>query len=483
MARVFLVYFDIDTGFYPGLHHGLASLSAAIRQKSHALAFHHLSKEESPEALSDTILKFNPDIVGFSFTTNQRRYFEKYSKSIYCKSKVLQVVGGVHATVDPVDLLSMDSVQGVCIGEGERTFPDLLRKIDTGDSVFDAPGFWWRTKEGIIKQNPIPPLDPDLSKLPYPDYSIFNTNEINEANGGWMVMLITRGCPYNCSYCGNHAIRCVYPNKQDYVRVPPVEYAIGVIKNNLACYSNVKGIFFVDELLIWNKEWFKDFSEHYRCEVKLPFACTGRVEHLTEDICSALKRAGCILVQIGIECGNEWYREYFLNRRMSNGQIIKAFRLLKYFGIQRFSYSMLGLPFETKELMEETLSLNKRIEPEFGQVSYFFPYPGTRLYSICKDFGLLTTKREELSGYLEGPAINFTHSSVKGCKKIFYKLRLYLNAQVATKNLKFASRFISMCIYFLFNIYPSFFANLTTKRSKLQYILRKIGYKNIFVNR
>lgn len=479
MARVYLIYLDINTGYFPGLHHGLASLSAAIRQKDHVLAFHHLFNEEPPEVLSDMVLKFNPDIVGFSLTSNQRKYLGKYSQAIYRQSKVLQVAGGVHASIDPMDVLNVDSIQGVCIGEGEQTFSNLLKKLDAGESVLDTPGFWWRTQEGMIKQNPVPALDPDLSKLPYPDYSIFNVNEINEASSGWMTMMVTRGCPHNCSYCCNHVLRSVYPNKKDYVRVPPVEYAIGIIKNNLSCYSGVKGISFDDDLLVWHKEWFKEFADRYRREVSLPFICNVRVEYLTEDICSALKKAGCTLVGIGVESGNEWLRKYLLNRRVSNDQIVKAFQLLRHFGIQRLSFNILGFPFETKELMEETLSLNKRIRPEMGGVFYFFPYPGTQLHSICKEFGLLSKSSEELSGYLEHPAINLTHCKINDCKKVYYKLRLYLSCRKATKNLRFASSFISIWIYSLFNIYPSFFVNLFTKRSRFKYMLRKIAYKKL----
>lgn len=483
MAKVYLIYLDINTGYFPGLHHGLASLSAAIRQQGHAIAFHHLFNEEPPEMVSDAVLRFEPDIVGFSFTTNQRKYLERYSKAIYQQTKVLQVAGGVHPTIDPMDVLNVGSIQGVCIGEGEQTFPNLLRKLDAHESVLDAVGFWWRTREGMIRQNPVMPLDADLSKLPYPDYSIFKVAEINEAASGWMAMMVTRGCPHSCSYCCNHVLRSIYPNQRDYVRLPPVEHAIGIIKNNLSCYPGVKGIDFADDLLVWNKRWFKEFADRYRCEVGLPFICNARVEYLTQDTCSALREAGCILVRIGVESGNEWLRKYLLNRAPSNDQIVKAFQQLRGFGIQRFSYNILGFPFETRHLMEQTLSLNKRIRPEMGAVFYFFPYPGTRLHSMCEQFGLLSKSSEELSGYLEHPAINLTHCKVSDCRKVYRKLRLYLLCRMATKDLGFASLPASTLLYHLFNIYPSFFVDLFTKRSGFKFTLRRIAYRILFRQR
>lgn len=479
MARVFLIYIDINTGFFPGLHHGLASLAACIRQQGHPLKFCHLTGEDSPEALAGEVLKFDPQIIGFSITTNQRKYLARYSASIYEKTKAPQVAGGVHATVDPMDIFKTETIQGVCIGEAELTFSALLKRIDAGGPLCEAPGFWWRAQGGAIKQSPVPALEPDLAKLPYPDYSVFDIKSIIAANAGWMDMMVSRGCPYNCSYCCNHVLRSIYPNIRDYVRVAAPGHAIKIIKNNLFSYPGIKGITFSDDLLMLNEKWFKDFADRYSREVNLPFICNARVEHLTEGVCSALKKAGCILVRIGLESGNEWLRRQILNRQMSDEQIINAFQITRRYGIPRFSYNILGFPFETKEFMQETLALNKRIKPDMGHAYYFFPYPGTRLYSICKEFGLLNSAEGELSGYLELPAIKLTHCKASDCKKLYNKLRLYLLSCAITRALKFLPRFVAEWIYLAFNLYPSFFVDLFTKRSKLKSVLRKAAYKKM----
>jgi len=480
MAKVHLVYLDIDTGYFPGVHHGLASLTAALRQGGHTVTFHHLSTDEPAEIVTGQALKNNPDIVGYSLVTDQRRYLGKYSNAVSEQSDVLQVAGGIHPTIDPMDVLNIGSIQGVCIGEGEWTFPNLLDKLDNRKLVFASEGFWWRNDEGKIEQNPVPPLDPDLSTLPYPDYSIFDVDAITRTSSGWMAMALIRGCPHNCSYCCNHVLRSIYPNKKDYVRIPRVEYAIGIIKHNLSFYPNVKGIIFADDLLIFDREWFKRFGERYRSEVGLPFACNARIEYLTEKNCMTLSKAGCVLALVGVESGNEWVRKNLLNRRYKNDQIIGVFRRLKHFGIQTFSYNMLGLPFETKRQMKDTLSLNRRIKPHMGAVFYFTPYPGTRLYSICKEFDLLNDSGEVSSGYLERPRIKLTHCKPKNCTKLYNKLRLYLLSRTATKNFRICSSFTAMLIYLLFQIYPSFFVRVFTKRSKFKSMVRKIMYDRLF---
>ena len=479
MAKVYLIYIDINTGYFPGLHHGLASLAAAIRHGGHNLRFHHLSVEEPYDSICDKVNQFQPDIIGFSVTTNQKMYLGKYSDAIYKKNKAPQVVGGVHATVAPDDAFSLSAIQGVCVGEGEQSFVGLLNKLDTQSSLLDTPGFWWRAAGRDIQKNPVPELIRDLSDLPYPDYSIFDTKTINERNSGWMDMMVTRGCPYSCFYCCNHALRSIYPNKEDYVRFAPVKHAIGIIKHNLSIHPGVKGITFSDDLLVLNKKWFKEFMDIYSREIKLPFICNARVEHLTEEICALLKQGNCACVRIGLESGSEWVRKNILNRQMSNEQIIRAFSLLKKFKIPTFSFNIIGFPFETKELMRQTLLLNKRIKPEWGMVYYFYPYPGTQIYSICEKFGLLDKSSNELSSYLEGPAINLSHCTLGDCRKFYYKIRFYLLSRFVTKDIKLFRNLFQMIIYLFFNLHPAFFAKIFTKKTKIKQVLRKIGYNKM----
>lgn len=476
MSKIIIIYLDINTGFIPDLHHGLASLAASVKKAGHVFSLCHLTREESSEELARKVLSANPDVIGFSFTTNQRKYIEEYSKEIAKRSAVFQIAGGIHPTVEPEDVLNLKTIQGVCIGEGEKALSLLLQKIDDNEKIFDTPSFWFRRPDGKIIMNSVLPLEKDLSQLPYPDYSIFDTVNINKLNSGWMNMMITRGCPYNCSYCCNHVFRSIYPNKQDYVRLPPIDYAIRLIKNNLSRYPDTKGILFVDDLLLIKIEWLKELLERYLKEVGLPFMCNARIELLTQEACLILKNTGCVLVRIGIESGNEWVRRFLLKRHESNKQIIEVFQRLKHYRISTFSYNILGFPFETEQQMRDTLLINKRIKPDQGAVYYFFPYPGTTLYNICKEFGLLLDSSKEMSSYLESPSIKLTHCTVKSCRRFYNKLKLYLLACSARKILGS----LAMLLYLFFHIYPSLFVKIFTQRTSMKNSFRKIFYNQLF---
>ena len=482
MAKIHIIYFDVDTGYYPGFHHGIASLSACIKRSGHILTFQHIFKKESPEAVANRALINNPDIIGFSVTTNQRKYLVEYSGVIRNRSSIIQIAGGVHPTIAPIDVLNIDSINGICIGEAEYILVDLLNRIDRKEDIYNVPGFWWKDKEGNIIKNEIPGLEEDVSMLPFPDYSIFNAKSIIESSSGWVSMMVSRGCPYDCYYCCNHVLASVYPSKKNYLRLPDAEYAVSLIKNNLNYFekfSKIRGIIFADDLLTYRKNWFIEFINKFDREIKLPFILNARVEHLTEDIIIALKNSGCEMVQLGIESGNEQIREKLLNRSISNNQIIDTFNLLHKHRLRTFSYNIVGFPFETKKQMKETLNLNKIIKPDAGNVFFFYPYPGTKLYSICKENNLLLENSENFSGYFEGFAIKLTNCNIIDVFLIYNKLKLYLSSRIFVKNFGMFGEIISNIIYFMLSLYPSFFVKLITRNSLIKYKIRKIIYKFI----
>jgi len=478
MAKIHVIYFDIDTGYYPGVNHGLASLAAAARQKGHFFSFQHLSKKEPVEDVVNKTLENKPDVIGFSFSTNQRQYVVDYSDAISEKTRALQIAGGIDPTVAALDVLKIKRISGVCIGEGEYSLLELLKRIDKKKNIYNIPSFWWKDSKGYIIKNPIHPLDPDLSKLPLPDYSIFDTENIAKASSGWIAILLIRGCPYNCYYCCNHVLRNIYPKKENYFRLPSVKYAIEIIKHDFSFYKNTKGISFADDLMTFNENWFDEFSDAYSKEIGLPYICNSRIECLSEKTIGNLKRSNCKTVEIGVESGNESIRKNLLNRFYSNSDIIDGFSRLKKAGIGSFSYNIVGFPFETKKQMEETLELNKTIKPDNGAAFYLYPYPATKIYDICKENNLLKNEGEQkgVSGYLEGPAIKLTNCSVEDCVKEYRKIKLYLISRAIVSSLNLPE-ICGKIFYQVASLTPSFWVNILTKNSKLKFALRKIFYR------
>jgi len=105
---------------------------------------------------------------------------------------------------------------------------------------------------------------------------------------------------------------------------------------------------------------------------------------------------------------------------MTNTEIIEAFKITREFGIKTFSYNIIGLPFETPEMIEETMELNKLILPDYIVVFVYYPYPNTELWEICKKSGFLT--KEHLTSYAKEESIlNLPTLTRKEIKKYYAK--------------------------------------------------------------
>jgi len=116
---------------------------------------------------------------------------------------------------------------------------------------------------------------------------------------------------------------------------------------------------------------------------------------VTEDFMRALKDAGCNLVMMGVENGDEYIRNEVLNKGVSDEQIIQAAEAIKKVGIKLWTFNMVGVPYETSETIEKTIQLNKKIKPDVVFVSVFYPFPGTELGELCKKKGWISNRKVE----------------------------------------------------------------------------------------
>ena len=433
-----------------GVNHGIAVLAAILRKHSYKVGVINLTEELSENEFLDKIRSFIPSIVGFSCTSHQFKYLIKYSKILSKVAGILQLAGGVHATLSPSDILSRTDVRGVCVGEGEIPMVNLLNAINEGREIADTSGFFWKIN-GAIKKNPIPQFSYDLSSLEFPDYSIYPRDFVVR---DWSVdrslvaqksdikkyieVMISRGCPYNCHYCCNKALASVYPSSQGYFRLPSVEWSIQLLSSLLKQFPETEYIEFIDDLLIADKKWFLEFSKKYKVKINLPYRLCGRFELMTPEIIGALKDSGCVRVLFGLESGDELLRAELLNRRHSNALILEKCKLVKESGITICTLNIVGFPFETKKQMQATLELNKKIAPEFGTCYFFHPYKNTYLYELCEKSGLLKGDAEmhDITSNYSRSFIKLTGMAENDCIKFQRKLTFYFFIQT----LKYRSR-------------------------------------------
>jgi anaerobic magnesium-protoporphyrin IX monomethyl ester cyclase len=430
---VFLfVNLSVDSGYY-GVNHGIAYLVPIVRKHSYTARLLHIGVDMDEEEFREKISELNPSIVAYSFTSPQVKFLEKYSRAAKDIPGILQIAGGVGATVSPEEVLLRTSVDGLVMGEGEIPLDLLLTALREHGNIHETRGFCWRVK-GELQKNEIPQFVSDLDALDFPDYSLFDHDVIFSV-GTHLSIILSRGCPYSCNYCSNPVLRGVYASQRGYCRVHSVEYSMKLLEHLIKEFPKAEGFGFEDDLLISRKKWFFNFADEYRKRIGLPYRMNVRAEDVDEEIVDALKKSGCFLTLLGVETGNEEFRKKILNRHHSNAELIQKAKLLRNAGIKLFSFNIVGFPFEKRRHLRDTLKINKKIKADDGVCTFFYPLPGTKLYEMCKSEGLLRSERElEMpTNYNTYPLIPDSLRQRKACIKTQKQLKKYFKRATTRK--------------------------------------------------
>lgn len=242
---------------------------------------------------------------------------------------------------------------------------DLVDALDKKEDYSEIQNLGLNSIRSRIDLNELPPLDRELY-YKYPalrDFPVRST-------------MVTRGCPYACSFCFNHQVNRLYSGNP--VRRKSIENSIAELKE-LKKYRT-RCIMFWDDTFTLDKNWLFVFLKAYLREIGLPFFCNVRAEHLDEETVVRLKKAGVYTVDFGVETGNEERRKA-LNKTTTNQQFLEAAKLLHKYRIYIQSENMLGLPGETLKTAWETFKFNKKIKPTNAWSSIFKPYPRLELKS------------------------------------------------------------------------------------------------------
>lgn len=370
---------------------GLASISAVLKQGGHDCKLLHLIYLHSEEDFKNKLRDMGEfDIIGFSIRTTaypDSAQYIKWAKEVYPDAFI--TCGSYHCTLDPETCIATEGVDCITIGDGEYAELELCDKMSAGEDYTDIQSKWFKLEDGSIKRNPVRPLFADLDRLPIPDFDLFDYANLDSVKAGTAIVMMSRGCFYNCTYCSNSQFRNVYPNKKIFARFRSPENAILYLKTLLAKYPQIKVINFRDAILNMFPDWFDRFIEMYKAEIHLPFTGNIRFNLLTEDTVRRMKEAGCYTIDMGLESGDQELRFKYLKRCMTNELMIQVSEWFHKYNIEQLTYNIVGLPHEDIHKALKTIKLNARLRSDRVIPNIFYPYPGTVLHDIAKEAGYL----------------------------------------------------------------------------------------------
>lgn len=391
--RVYLVYPDIASIHGLPYHPGLASIASFLRAKGHEVKVAYFSDRGREEALASEIAAFGPDIVGFTAVETQFGHVKSLAARIRKACPCPIVCGGPYVTLAPEVVLESGSpLDAVVIGEGEHAAAEVLDKIASDEEWRGAKNLAYKdSRTGRLVTNPLNQLIAELDRLPYPAIDLFPYQEIIDRENIAMFHF-NRGCPYRCHFCSNVALGRVYGMGANRLRYRSVGSVIDEIRGVLSRYMlrDDTLLYFGDDLFIFDKAWITDFCLRYRREIDRPFWCTGRSNLLSEEICKALKGAGCTMLMMSVESGNDYIRNEVMGRGISRETMFRSFELCHRYGINTLASCIIGLPSETPEMIEDSIRTVAQLKSisSYG-INIFYPYSGTHLRKVCEEKGLM----------------------------------------------------------------------------------------------
>jgi radical SAM superfamily enzyme YgiQ (UPF0313 family) len=155
-----------------------------------------------------------------------------------------------------------------------------------------------------------------------------------------------------------------------------------------------------DEFMARKTDSLKDFCREYKENVDLPFSCLVSPLSVTEQKMELLLDAGLVYVQMGIESGSARMQEIYNRKHMNNERMMNAVRIINRYSDRMHAPSydfLIDAPFETdKDRIESLRFIGAMPKPFRIQPFTLIPYPGTHMYEMVKEKGLIKDDRREI---------------------------------------------------------------------------------------
>jgi len=307
------------------------------------------------------------------------------------------IVGGVFPTLAPDVAISHPDVDMICLGEGEHAIIELATRLLNGEDYSKIPNLWVKKDGEMIKNAMRPPID--LDDVPFGDFDLFEEERFFRPMQGKIVRMVPietdRGCPYTCRFCEAPSLVGLYREEtgQHYFR----RKSWDIVKEEIELFVdkyNAEYIYFnAETFLAMSTREFDKFVDMYQ-HIALPFWMQTRVETLTEHRMQELERVGCNRISMGLEHGNEDFRNKIINKGFSNQDIIEVFQLLDRYSIPVTINNIIGFPGETRKLIFDTIELNRQLGTDSVNAYIFTPYRGTAMYNDAVSDGFVDPSKE-----------------------------------------------------------------------------------------
>jgi radical SAM superfamily enzyme YgiQ (UPF0313 family) len=364
-------------------------------------------------ALQRTLLDASWDVIGVSTTGMTLRFdLELAHLARRCAPGACMVAGGMEATFRPELMFQLGPFDLVVLGEGERPLLELAARVRAGQPWKGIAGTAERGESGGIVRRPQRALDSTelrnaifsvpYEQMPYADYwerlegayrvHALPTKAAREAHLAEIraVRLITLNyCPMNCSFCSStNFLHEAQGQVASVARLSAADCLL-MLERIVAAHPGVRTIIFQDDIFAFTKdprilplcEAIIAAKASGTLPAGLQFISTNRIDAMTEERLTAMRRAGFRVLGFGIESFSPGTLAEF-NKAQIHRHIEPVLTAALDLGITPFLDLILTSPRGTLSDLAETLRQAHRWLRhgcEIGMYPYVIPFSGAAL--------------------------------------------------------------------------------------------------------
>ncbi|MCL5018803.1 MAG: B12-binding domain-containing radical SAM protein [Candidatus Pacearchaeota archaeon] len=416
------------TPIFPPL--GLAYIAAVLQENNIEVKILEANAHDlNSSQIKEFIEEYSPDFVGITSTTSLIEEAHEIAK--LCPKGTKVIIGGIHASSMPAETMNnFERFDYLARGEGEFTMLELAQK----KPVSKIRGLSYRIKGKII-HNPDRDLNDRLDELPLPSRELLPMDKyfsVGAKQNPSDYILSSRGCPYQCIFCADHLVH----GRKFRFRSPE-----NIIKEVEEIYRRgAKDWDFVDDnftLISERVEQFCDMMIERGLNKKMSWRCSNgiRVDRITPELLKKMKKAGCYMVSLGIESGNE----KILNNMKKNTNLEKVEQAVKWCkeaGIETRGLFMFGNLGENRETMQDTINFSKKLDLDTATFHITIPFPNTDYWKIVSKEGKIYPK--SYRDYIAYGNVIFQHGELdektllemqkKAYKEFYFRPKIFIRA-------------------------------------------------------
>jgi len=375
---------------------GLASIAAYLeKNRISASIIDCYAHPDSIQRIKSFLLAKKPAWIGMSCTTST--FLDGVRICSMAKSllpEIKTVFGGVHVSaLKELILRDFEEVDYCIVGEGEEA---LLQLIQSGqDSPETIEGLVFRENNSGVRFTGYRRKLIELDDLPFPAYEklsgypqTYTLPIFNYPTAPNSSCISSRGCPYACSYCDRSVFRRSFRYNSATYLYEHLRY--------LQKRFQVRHINFYDDQFTFNRQRVEDFcSLALDNGLNMTFNCAVRAEHIDADLLKMMKAAGCWMISLGIETGDEdllAHHRQNVNLKMMDETV----HMIKDAGIRVKGLLMMGLPGETEQSIRKSMDYVFSLPLDEFNLAKFTPFPGSPLYANIHNLGTFEENWEKM---------------------------------------------------------------------------------------